>query len=222
MATTLSWSAPALAVQLPDQLSKGSYYVTLGLFVMTVPGLWSLIKRSTKSKIKRKTFEVPGPARKGAMSLDERAKQITAYFLSYNYRIKSMSDVIEFVGNFQSSLGQASQLVLYTFFGERRFRCSKVKDVRTGLASMALVLSIEFPGVGNYWYFLTLISPLSGYYYWTRANREEEVKVKLVTSDDDVTTEIIIEGDEEELDRFRKELKLQEKGKIYVKGVFEQ
>ena len=43
-----------------------------------------------------------------------------------------------------------------------------------------------------------------------------------MTSDDDKMTDIIVEGDEEELDRFSKELQLQEKGKIYVKGIMEQ
>jgi hypothetical protein len=31
--------------------SQASYYTTLGLFVLSAPGLWSLIKRSTKSKV---------------------------------------------------------------------------------------------------------------------------------------------------------------------------
>eukprot|EP00210_Caulerpa_lentillifera_P001506 g1444.t1 len=199
-------AGPVFAVELPSSLPQGSYYVTLGLFVMTVPGLWSLIKRSTKSKIKRRSYLVAGPAKEGAMDLSERAKQISRYFLNYNYRVKSTSDVIVFVGDFQSSLGQALQLVLYTFFG---------------LGSIALVLSIQVPELGNYWYGLTLISPLAGWYYWTNAEREEEVKVKLATAEDDSETEIIIEGDEEELDRFSKELKLQEKGKVYVKGILE-
>lgn len=99
------WAAAALPAQASEALSGGppasSYYVSLGLFVMTVPGglagacraaagglgapprpsfrtaacrplphrhklprpagLWSLIKRSPKAKIKRKTFEVAGP-----------------------------------------------------------------------------------------------------------------------------------------------------------------
>ena len=110
-----------------------------------------------------------------------------------------------------------------------------------GLGSIALVLSVQFPGIGNYWYLLTVISPLAGWYYWSRANREEEVRylrlshqnsisryvcpqinVKVVTSDDERVTDIIVEGDEEELDRFCKELDLQEKGKVYVKGIMEQ
>jgi len=31
--------------------SQASYYTSLGLFVLSVPGLWSLIKRSVKSKV---------------------------------------------------------------------------------------------------------------------------------------------------------------------------
>lgn len=31
--------------------SAASYYTSLGLFVISVPGLWSLIKRSVKSKV---------------------------------------------------------------------------------------------------------------------------------------------------------------------------
>lgn len=31
--------------------SQASYYTSLGLFVISIPGLWSLIKRSVKSKV---------------------------------------------------------------------------------------------------------------------------------------------------------------------------
>ena len=33
--------------------SKASYYTTLGLYLMSFPGIWSTIKRSTKAKTKR-------------------------------------------------------------------------------------------------------------------------------------------------------------------------
>lgn len=36
--------------------SRASYYTILGLYVLSLPGLWSTIKRSTKAKVKRKTF----------------------------------------------------------------------------------------------------------------------------------------------------------------------
>jgi hypothetical protein len=43
------------------------------------------------------------------------------------------------------------------------------------MASVALVLSILVPDVGNWWYGLTLLSPLSAVYYFQRGERAEEV-----------------------------------------------
>jgi hypothetical protein len=40
--------------------SKASYYTILGLYLLSFPGLWSTIKRSTKAKVKRKTFVSKG------------------------------------------------------------------------------------------------------------------------------------------------------------------
>ena len=47
------------------------------------------------------------------------------------------------------------------------------------------------------------------------------VQVKMVTADDDSTTDIVVEGDQEEVTRMSKELQLVEKGKVYVKGLLE-
>ncbi|KAI7838653.1 hypothetical protein COHA_007579 [Chlorella ohadii] len=203
----------ALAADLPAaaadiDLSGGppasSYYVSLGLFLITVPGLWSLIKRSPKAKIKRKTFEVAGPAQAGAMPLDQRARQIFDYFQKYNYEVKERGEVITFEGNYRASPSQAFSLVLYTLIG---------------LASTALVLSIAVPQVGNWWYAMCAVSPAAGAYYWQNAERTEVFKVKMVTSDDEQTTDITVEGDDEEIERFWKELGLMEKGKVLVKGI---
>lgn len=47
------------------------------------------------------------------------------------------------------------------------------------------------------------------------------MQVKMVTTDDDSTTDIVVEGDQEEVTRMSKELQLVEKGKVYVKGLLE-
>ena len=47
------------------------------------------------------------------------------------------------------------------------------------------------------------------------------LQVKMVTADDDSTTDIVVEGDQEEVTRMSKELQLVEKGKVYVKGLLE-
>ena len=181
--------------------------MSLSLPLLSCAGLWSLIKRAPKAKIKRKTFEVPGPGAPGHVPLDARASQIFSYFKNYNYTIKATGEVIVFEGKYRASLGQAAALVLYTFIS---------------LASTALVLSIAAPFGGSWWYSMCLISPAAGAYYLKNANRTEEFKVKMVTSDNDETTDIVVEGDDEEIDRFRKELGLVEKGMEYVKGILEK
>ena len=36
--------------------SRASYYTILGLYLMSFPGIWSTVKRSTKAKVKKKTY----------------------------------------------------------------------------------------------------------------------------------------------------------------------
>ncbi|KAF5837984.1 CPLD51 protein required for cyt b6 assembly [Dunaliella salina] len=181
-------------------------YVTFALFLMTVPGIWSQIKRAPKASKKRKVYEVDGPAKENAIPLKERARQIVSYFKKYNYETKEMGEVITFVGTYGASKGQAAALTFYTF---------------VGMASVALVMSLVVPQIGNWWYALTLLAPGAWFYYFSRGTRQEEVKVKMATADDELTTDIIIEGDPEEIDRFRKELNLMEKGMVPVKGLLE-
>lgn len=174
---------------------------------MSAPGLWSLIKRSTKSKIVQKTFVVDGPAKQEAKPLDKVASEIATFFKANNYSIAGTGEVITFEGNVAPSRGQAAFL---TF-------CAAL-----GLLSIALVTSIAVPDVGEKAYAMTILSPLAGVYYWRKASRKELVKVKMVTSDDETATDIIVEGDDEEVERFRRELDMREKGKIYVKGLLER
>ncbi|GIL74849.1 hypothetical protein Vretifemale_4714 [Volvox reticuliferus] len=199
-AEVLNASNPFAGVQ------ANSLYVTLALFLMSVPGIWSLVKRAPQAAKKRLTFEVPGPAVQGAMTLDDRARQIFRYFKRYNYSVKETGEVITFEGIYAADKGQAAALVFYTF-------CA--------MASVALVLSILVPSVGNWWYGLTAVSPAAYAYYMQKGTRPEQFKVKMVTSDDEKTTDIVVEGDKEEIERFWKELGLVEKGKVYVKGMLE-
>ena len=168
------------------------------------PGLWSQIKRAPKSKRVRRTYEVAGPAAEGGPSLDATARAIFSHFKSFNYRVAAQGDVIRFVGTYRASKGQAAALVFYVF---------------CGLASTALVLSIAAPFGGDAWYALTALSPLAGTYYWARGEREEEVAVKIVSSDDETTADVTVDGDVEEVERLAKALGLMEKGKVYVKGL---
>lgn len=186
--------------------SQASYYTSLGLFILSVPGVWSLIKRSTKSKIVKKTFLVDGPAKPNSKPLNTVAGEITSFFTRNNYKVADRGEVVTFEGILTPSRSQASFLVF----------CSLLS-----LASIALVLTITVPDVGENWYWLTVLSPLSGVYYWTKASRKEEIKVKMVVADDESTADVVVQGDDAEVERMRKELALMEKGMIYVKGILE-
>lgn len=124
----------------------------------TPAGLYSQVKRAPKAKIKRKTFETPGPAAGGdatTMSLDDRARQLFAYMKNYNYEVKSTGDVITFSGNYRSTRGQAAAITFYML---------------VGMICCGLVLSIAAPG-GNLWYGLVLLTPLAPWYYYKNADR---------------------------------------------------
>lgn len=60
--------------------SKASYYTVLGLYLMSFPGIWSTVKRSTTAKIKRKTYVSAGEKSvdEKAMSLRQQAGEIMA------------------------------------------------------------------------------------------------------------------------------------------------
>lgn len=61
-----------------------------------------------------------------------------------------------------------------------------------------------------------------GAYYWTRASRKEQIKVKMMVGDDGTLSEVVVQGDDQQVEQMRKELKFSEKGMVYVKGVFER
>ncbi|KAM0006356.1 putative cofactor assembly of complex C subunit B, CCB1 [Helianthus debilis subsp. tardiflorus] len=186
--------------------STASYYTSLGLFVISVPGLWSLIKRSVKSKVVKKTFveeEIAGTKK----TPNQVAGEILSFFTRNNFSVVDRGETITFEGVMVPSRGQAALLTFCTCIS---------------LASVALVLTITVPDFGNNWFGLTILSPLAGAYYWKRASRKEQIKVRMIVAEDGTLSEIIVQGDDQQVDQMRKELKLSEKGMVYVKGIFER
>eukprot|EP00586_Coscinodiscus_wailesii_P011451 CAMPEP_0172507284 /NCGR_PEP_ID=MMETSP1066-20121228/202752_1 /TAXON_ID=671091 /ORGANISM="Coscinodiscus wailesii, Strain CCMP2513" /LENGTH=263 /DNA_ID=CAMNT_0013284785 /DNA_START=117 /DNA_END=908 /DNA_ORIENTATION=+ len=190
--------------------SKASYYTTLALYVASFPGLWSQIKRSTKAKIKQKTFVSAGEAAENGKDLRQQAGEIMAYMKANNYEVKDAGETITFEGLVARSTSQAFFLTFCTALG---------------LASLALVLQIQFqnitlPLIGTpNWFYMVLLSPYAGLYYWRSGDRVDDIKVRLLSSDDDTENEIIIEGNDEEIDRMWRALELNEKGMVKVEGI---
>ncbi|KAL7532644.1 hypothetical protein ACHAXR_006082, partial [Thalassiosira sp. AJA248-18] len=190
--------------------SKASYYTTLALYVASFPGLWSQIKRSTKAKVKRKTYVSPGEAAKEGKELRQQAGEIMAYMKANNYEVAEAGETITFRGLVARSTSQAFFLTFCTLLG---------------MASLALVLQIQFqdlvlPGIGSpNWFYLCLLSPYAGIYYWKSGDRVDDMKVKLATNDDETLNEVTIEGNDEEIERMWRTLDLQEKGMVKVEGI---
>ncbi|KAI4375519.1 hypothetical protein MLD38_013378 [Melastoma candidum] len=124
--------------------SLASYYTSLGLFVISVPGLWSLIKRSVKSKIVQRTFLRQGEEK--ASSPSRVAGEILSFFTRNNFVVSDRGETITFKGTMVPNRGQAALLALCTCIS---------------LASVALVLTITFPDLGNNWFWITVLSPLA-------------------------------------------------------------
>lgn len=129
-----------------------------------------------------------------------------------NYEVLDAGETITFRGLVQKSTSQAFFLVFCTALG---------------LASLALVLQIQFqsltlPGIGQpNWFYLCLLSPYAGVYYWKAGDRIDDCEVKLSTNDEETQNEIAVQGSEEELERMWRTLGLQEKGMIKVEGLLD-
>jgi len=190
--------------------SKASYYTTLALYIASFPGLWSQIKRSTKAKIKQKTYVSAGEAATDGKDLRQQAGEIMAYMKANNYEVTDAGETITFQGLVAQSKSQAFFLTFCTALG---------------LASLALVLQIQFqdislPVIGTVnWFYMVLLSPYAGLYYWRSGDRIDEIKVRLTSSDDDKQNEIVVEGNDEEMERMWRALELNEKGMVKIEGI---
>merc|ERR1739838_463955 len=96
-----------------------------------------------------------------------------------------------------------------------------------GMASLALVLQVQLqslvlPVIGSpNWFYLVLLSPYAGIYYWKSGDRVDDIKVKLSSNDEETENEITIEGNDDEIERLWRTLELQEKGMVKVEGLLE-
>jgi len=130
-----------------------------------------------------------------------------------NYEVVEAGETITFRGILQRSLSQAFFLVFCTTLG---------------LLSLGLVLDIQFhdlvlPVIGKpNWFWLALLSPYAGIYYWQSGDRVDDCTVKLSTNEEETENEMIVQGSDEELERMWRALEWQEKGMVKIPGLLEQ
>eukprot|EP00282_Hemiselmis_andersenii_P000701 CAMPEP_0114135898 /NCGR_PEP_ID=MMETSP0043_2-20121206/14929_1 /TAXON_ID=464988 /ORGANISM="Hemiselmis andersenii, Strain CCMP644" /LENGTH=301 /DNA_ID=CAMNT_0001229621 /DNA_START=26 /DNA_END=931 /DNA_ORIENTATION=- len=201
-------AAPSGPASFVPSYSVGSYYATLGLFLLSIPGAWSLVTRSVKYKPIKKTYVTDGPAK--GKEVRQTAAEITAYFRALNFSPEPTSDTVTFRGTMGKSQSQALYLTFCTFLS---------------LAAVGIVLTITNPLVSEKefspWYYLTLLSPAAGAYYWTNAQQDVSVQIKMEESEDGSECDVTALGTKEELERFCETMGFTEKGMVRVPGIME-
>eukprot|EP00746_Dinoflagellata_sp_MGD_P007048 gnl/MRDRNA2_/MRDRNA2_113917_c0_seq1.p1 gnl/MRDRNA2_/MRDRNA2_113917_c0~~gnl/MRDRNA2_/MRDRNA2_113917_c0_seq1.p1 ORF type:complete len:363 (-),score=51.79 gnl/MRDRNA2_/MRDRNA2_113917_c0_seq1:8-1096(-) len=184
-------------------------FVTIGaLSLILVPGLFSLLKRPPPIVVKNMTFEMKGPA-DGGDELSAIAKKVATYFFKYQYAMTGTGDVVTFTGTYQKISGQAAAQRLI----EAALRWSLTVAFFGGMASIALVLSKQVPQIGSFWFADLFLTPVAWEYYGKLSQPDEQVKVKMILAEDEKLTDLIIEGNENEVKRFRSVMGLKEKVK---------
>ena len=129
-----------------------------------------------------------------------------------NYDVVEAGSTITFRGVIQRSLSQAFFLVFCTALG---------------MLSLGLVLDIQFndlviPVIGKpNWFWLALLSPYAGVYYWRSGDRVDDCSVRLSTNPEETENEIEVQGSEEELERMWRTLEWKEKGMVQIPGLLE-
>ena len=225
----------AVVTSSSSSYSQLSYFTVLGLYLLSFPGLISIIQRSTSAKMKRKTYVSPGVnysnrtassadttaadtdtdtttmimMEKTPISLRDQAIEIMAYMKGNNYAVQEMTNTtITFAGTVQRSLSQAFFLTFCTVLG---------------LLSLALVLQIQFQSMMeendiNFFY-LALLSPYAGIYYWNAGDRVDTIQIQLSTNTDETINDITMYGPDDEMERMWRTLQLQEKNMIPISSI---
>jgi Cofactor assembly of complex C subunit B len=162
---------------------------TFILTILLAIGLFFFIRASTKPRIEQMTLET-------SESEAVLIPKLQAYFADRAYKIAAVepeTDIITFEGLVSPSIFLAVLL--------------------TGLAAigamcLALVLSMQFPDIGNVFLVLLIVAPLAGWFYWQGSARTEQVRLKVESSADSTPITIRISGHRDELAIFQSTLQL--------------
>ncbi|WP_310422724.1 cofactor assembly of complex C subunit B [Chamaesiphon sp. VAR_48_metabat_135_sub] len=163
---------------------------TFILTLLLAVGLFFFIRASTKPRIEQMVLET---SESEAVLLP----RLQAYFTDRAYRIAAVdrdTDIITFEGFVSPSIFLAVLL--------------------TGLAAigamcLALVLSMQFPDIGNIFLVLLIVAPLAGWFYWQGSARTEQVRLKVEVPSDSLSGTLIkISGHRDELAVFQSALQL--------------
>jgi Cofactor assembly of complex C subunit B len=162
---------------------------TFILSVLLAIGLFFFIRASTKPRIEQMTLET-------SESEAVLIPKLQAYFTDRAYKITAVdrdTDIITFEGFVSPSV---FLVILLTSLAA------------IGAMCLALVLSMQFPEIGNLFFVLLIAAPVAGWFYWQGSARVEQIRLKVEAVDDSAPTKIKISGHRDELAIFQSTLQL--------------
>jgi Cofactor assembly of complex C subunit B len=157
-----------------------AFYSSLILTLLIAVGLFFFIRASVKDRTKQEVLH-------SEVAPDTLRAKINLYFRQRAYQLSVQGETVTFQGTVRPSMFLAVFLSVLAFFG---------------LGSVALVLASLVGGGG--WFWGILLCPLAGVFYWQRAKRPEKVSLKIVERT--ATTEIHIQAQRDEMEKFKQAL----------------
>jgi len=164
---------------------------TLLLTLLLSVGLLFFIRASTKDRIQ----EIKLVSEQGEDSLME---QLQRYLQQRAYRVARVDaeqNQVIFEGFVRPSVFLA---IFLTFLAA------------VGILCLALVWSLLFPSLGDVLFWLVLLSPAAGVFYWKKAARSEQVSLKVEQTKEKPQTQssITVTGHRDELIELQRSLQL--------------
>lgn len=166
---------------------------TFLLTLLLMVGLFFFVKASVKDRTRQVRLVAE-------QSQDAAVNQLMQYFDQRAYRVTAIDQKsVSFEGLVRPSVFLAVFLTLL---------------VAAGMLCLALVLSVLLPQVGMGALLLLLLSPLATWFYWRRAERPEQVSLKVEPFDSDNNSQsaaqslVTVTAHRDELIQLRRALKL--------------
>jgi hypothetical protein len=162
---------------------------TFVLTILLAIGLFFFIRASTKDRIEQMILET-------SESEAILIPRLQTYFSDRAYKIAAVdrdTDIITFEGIVSPSVFLATLLTSLAAIGAM---------------CLALVLSMQFPEIGNIFLVLLIAAPLAGWFYWQGSARTEQVRLKVESPANSTATVIKISGHRDELAIFQSTLQL--------------
>jgi hypothetical protein len=165
---------------------------TLLLTLLLSVGLFFFIRASTKDRTQKAQL---------VSSLDEASllPRLQEYFRMRSYRVAAV-DPVENQVTFEGLVRPSWFLTVFLTL-----------LAAAGILCLSLVLSLLFPAFSTFFLAMVLLSPLSGFFYWKKAKRNESVllKVEAAQIEPNYLSKITVIAHRDELLELRRALQLE-------------